>query len=156
MNARDVLGGPLATVVEGTIRRMEIAEDEIAAAKRRCPRRAKSIDAAFLLLCPNDYLRGGDELYRAHCRELLGRVKRDENVEPATDAEIAFAMSQASLAAPPTQDFALAYAKVFARVFPEHADLVEDVGREHIPGRSDEIIADLRRKIGRDIGRKLK
>lgn len=142
-----LVGGP--TTILAAFRRMEIAEEEIAEAKRRSPRARKRLHEAFRFLCPPEVLREkSDALYRAHVRELLGRVKRGEPLEPGTDAEVLAVFSETSLRAPLASDFAHAMSVVFFRVFPD-ADPDMHTGREGWAGRTSEIIADVRRKVSR-------
>lgn len=150
---RDVLGAELDGAVRGAFKKMEWAEEEIAAAEKRWPRARRRLHASFMTLCPTGYTLGSEEVYRRHCRELLVRVKSGQDVGPGTDAEVACVLMQASLAAPPDADHAAAYGVVFARLFPEHAEIVGDLRREYITGRADEIIAELRKKIGREVNR---
>lgn len=150
---REIIGEGTSNAMDFAFDRMSIVEEEIESAMRASPRTAIRLYGCFKLLMPNDYLRTGETVYRLHCRELLGRVKRGEDVRPATDAELAAAFSAASTVAPPTQDFAAAYGLVFARLFPHRADLVEGLNREYVPGRAQEIVDEYRFKIGREIGR---
>jgi hypothetical protein len=145
---RDLLGSELSGALDFSFARMRIAEEEIAAATKRWPTAARRIRASFLILRPSSWMRGSEELYRRHCRELLARIKRGDDVGPGTDAEVCWVISQASLAAPPDCDHAHAYARAFKRAFPEHADVVGDLGRESYPGSVDELLERLRRKIG--------
>jgi hypothetical protein len=153
---RDVLGAEQTSVIARCFDFMGYAEEEIARAKKRWPRRAAAINAAFGLLMPGDLIDTGEELYRSHCRELLARVMKGEDVEPGTDAECCLAMMRASLNAPLTGHHAYVYGIVFARALPGHADLMQDVGREMYEGQANEIIGDLRKRIGRLAGRRKK
>lgn len=153
--AREFLGADAMNIVQRTFARMGVAEEEIEAAKKRWPRAAKRLHGSFGALCPSAYVLGTEEMYRKHCRELLARVKRGEDVGPGTDVEVACVLMQASFAAPPDSDHAFAYGVVFARLFPERADITSDLGRESYAGRSEEILSSLRKKIGADAGRRL-
>lgn len=150
---RDTLGEDLVTAINSTFDRMEIAEEEIAAAKKSAPRAEVAIHSALCLLVPNAFLRGGDELYRLHVREILKRVKLGRDVVPGTDAEVAFALGETTLKAPPGQDLARAYFIVFERLFPEKAKGLRLPEVDYVPGRPLEIIAEARRKIGALVGR---
>lgn len=148
--------GLLARVLpEGSVRQigrlfdlMKIAEEEILAAKRACPRKAKTIDTAFRYAQPFALVGYGDELYRAHVREIISRLKMGEPLSPGTDAEVLVAFSLASLQAPLASEFAHAMSTVFARCFP--GSRLESAGSEAWPGRSREIVEELRRKLARD------
>jgi hypothetical protein len=152
--ARDILGADTMGAINHAFARMAVAEDEIARAKRRWPRAAKRLHGAFGTLCPTRYVLGTEEMFRKHCQELLARVKSGEDVVPGTDVELACAFMHASLAAPPDSDHAFAYGLVFARLFPERADITRDLGRESYKGRAEEILSELRRKIGNEVQRK--
>lgn len=147
----EVLDSAAATI-RLTFRAMEIAEEEIAACTDRHPLASRAVHEAFGILCPNELLReASDRLYRAHCRELLDRVAAGFQVpglsEP-TAAELCAALSKLSLAAPLSHDYVVAYGEVFRRAFPD----AEPVGHfgdlpESYPGRAEEIVTDLTRKI---------
>lgn len=91
------LPNPIASVFA----RMGIAEDEIAAAKKRWPKNAKRIHTAFKWCCPSELLRDKtDELYKVHVQEIIERVASGKDPVPLTRAEVLAALSNASLAAP--------------------------------------------------------
>lgn len=150
---RDILGAPLSNAVSHAFDLMRVAEEEIATAKRRSPRAAKRLHASFGILVPGILSDAPETLYRKHCIEILARVKAGMDVAPGTDAELAFVLMRASLAAPPDRDHACAYARVFARLFPEHRAIVDGLDRESHQGAVDEILVGLRRRVGRDAAR---
>lgn len=152
---REILGAPLSNTIAHAFDLMRVAEEEIATAKRRHPRIARRLHASFMLLVPDLLSSAPESLYRKHCVELLGRVKSGKDVAPGTDAELAFVLMQASLAAPPDRDHACAYARVFARLFPERRDIIEGLELEHEShvGAVDEILDRLRARVGRDAAR---
>ncbi len=150
---REVLGADLTDRAERVFSFMAIAEEEIATAMKRWPRRAMTIRNAFNILTPGDLLATGETLYRAHCRELLVRVMKGQDVTPGTDAECCLCFMQASLKAPPTHAIAHAYGVVFARCLPEKSAILDGIGREDYVGQTDEILSELRRKIGALAGR---
>ncbi len=137
-------------LTSGLFERMELAENEITAAIERDPEHAEAYDAAFKLLVPTDTLIS-DSLYQRHCHELLSRVAEGQDTRPGTDAEILGAFSQATHAAPPNTTLSLAYARLFRRLFPEHAEtadsLAHSVGRERYEGDVDDLIAWSRKKL---------
>ena len=154
----DGVFGRAAATIRSTFRAMEIAEEEITAAKERHPLASTAIHEAFRFLCPNDLLRGaGDRLYSAHCRELLDRVavdpQRPDLSEP-TAAELCAALSQLSLGGPLTHDYTVAFGDVFRRAFPdaEAVDSFADLA-ESYPGRTDEVLREITQKIRRFSGR---
>lgn len=150
---REILGAPLSNTIAHAFDLMRVAEEEIAAAKRRHPRVARRLHVSFMLLVPGLLSSAPESLYRKHCVELLGRVKSGKDVTPGTDAELAFVLMQASLAAPPDRDHACAYARVFARLFPARRDIVEGLEHESHAGAVDEILNRLRVRVGRDVAR---
>ncbi|MDG4783274.1 hypothetical protein O7614_26800 [Micromonospora sp. WMMD961] len=77
------------------------SEDEIQAAQRRHPDAADRIYHSFILLQPqHDLLMRSELLYRAHCRELLNRVARNEDTRPGTAAECIAVLRDTSLVGP--------------------------------------------------------
>ncbi len=150
----DEVFGSAAATIRSTFRAMEIAEEEISAAKKRHPLAAAAIHEAFRILCPSDLLReASDRLYGAHCRELLDRVAANSqgpDLSRPTAAELCAALSQLSAAGPLSHDYVVAYGEVFRRAFPD-AEPVNGFGDlpESYPGRTDEILADVARKTRR-------
>lgn len=93
-----------------------------------------------------------DDVYRAHCRELLARHKRGESLEPATDAEMLLALSDASLHAPFNNLGGAAYATIARRVLDKDGrGLFEETLRglpsEPYKGAVDELLAGLQRRL---------
>lgn len=68
----------VSNVVTFAFQAMGIAEEEIAAGKKRASKsRHTAIDAVFGSACPSPLLRGKSlELYRAHVRELVQRAEK--------------------------------------------------------------------------------
>lgn len=126
--------------------------EEIKAAQRRSPRKKKTIRDAFPVLYPGELLTYPDALYRAHCRELIGRCVRGEDVRPATDAELCIMFEQTSLKAPLASQFAHAYSTVFHRVFPSADRETFFTGSEAYANGTEEIIRDARKRLARDRG----
>jgi hypothetical protein len=147
----------LGGVVSSTFRRIEVAEGEIKNAKHWHPRRHKELNVSFGMLVPTQPLRGlSDDLYRAHCRELLDRAAIGESdLRLGTAAEVVGALASASLEAPPTRVATLLYEELFASLFPGQARSV--LGSERV-ARADpfektairELEAALRRKLATD------
>ena len=129
---------------------MGIAEEEIEAAMKKAPRKRAAIKGAFRYLYTPVLMTYGDELYRAHCREIIGRVKRGEDLSPGTDAEMLATFSEMSTKAPLASEFANAMSEVFFRVFPEKSREVYAAGHEAWEGRKEEILSELRRKLSRN------
>lgn len=149
-DALTALLGPNGNALLAAFDRMRIAEEEIAAAKRRCPRKRKTIHGAFEFLCASHLGRFSDDVYRAHAREIIGRIMRGDPLEPGTDAEVLVLLSEQSLVAPLAADYAHAMSFVFHRVFPNaDPERFERAGRESYRGALDEIITECRRKAAR-------
>lgn len=149
-DALAALIGPNGNAIAAAFARMRIAEEEIDAAKKRWPRRRAAIHDAFRFLCASHLGRFSDEVYRAHAREIIGRVMRSEPLEPGTDAEILVMLSEQSLVAPLASDYAHAMSVVFHRVFPNaDPERYERAGHESYRGALDEILTDCRRKAAR-------
>lgn len=143
----DLLGdAPIAGPVRATFRAMEIAEEEIAAARTRYPRRVhRRIDAAFGLLWPTPLLRGKhDELYRHHVRELLARVVRDEDTAPGTRAEVLAAIMAAATASPLDHAGQYLAEQLFAELYPD-AEVGARTVREEYRGAYQETLTAARR-----------
>lgn len=142
--------GPTGSAIGNAFRRMHIAEQEITKAKARWPRKRKQLHASFGILYTPLLRDHGDDLFRAHCRELLGRVMRGEDTAPGTDAEVLAMFSLTSLQAPLASEFAHAMSVVFHRVFPAAKREVFATGSEAWTGRTSEIIDDARKRLARD------
>ncbi|MEE8296743.1 MAG: hypothetical protein V3R26_02820, partial [Hyphomicrobium sp.] len=105
---------------------MEIAEGEISAAKRRTriDDQREAIHGSFRYLLPTEPLRDKHlDLYRAHVRELIERVRLGEPVDPGTKAEVVAVLADLSLEHPLDPTAALLYARLFAELFPHRDDL---------------------------------
>jgi len=125
-----LLGPGIASLFGQWIRRMEVAEEEITAAKERHPSHREHLQEAFRHLSPTQPLRDlSEDLYRYHCREILDRVVHGKDVRPGTTAEIVAMLSQVSLETMPSRPATLLYSRLFAKLFPEQAaKLQHEVG----------------------------
>ena len=140
------------SAIGACFRRMSIAEEEIATAKRRCPRKAKALHASFGILYTSTLARFSDDIYRSHVRELLARVMRREDTRLATDAELLAMFSETSLRAPLASSYANAMSVVFHSVFP-HADMNRfQAGHAAYPKDAEEIITAARKRLAHDRG----
>ena len=96
----EVTAGVLVQVqgkLKGLARLMAIAEEEIAALQAAHPDRSDELFDAFLFLYSRyPFERYLDDLYRAHCRELLARIIAGEDTRPATNAELLVVMFEHS------------------------------------------------------------
>ncbi len=112
----------VGSVIARTFSKMELAEEEIDAAKRRHPLAAGRIHRAFRHLCPSPALSAAPEkLFRAHCTELLERVAAGCDLRPGTTAEVLAVLSELSLRAPLERAHTLLFVKLFSDLFPEAA-----------------------------------
>jgi hypothetical protein len=105
------------------------AEDEIAKARKRHPRKPE-LWATFDLLRPTHDLMRTEFVYRAHCRELLERAAAGQDTRPGTDAEVALVCAGESEHAPLTEAATGLYFRVWARAFPSRA-VVDEQTRDH-------------------------
>jgi hypothetical protein len=145
----EALPHDLRYVVRNTFDLMEIAEDEIAVAKKAQPR-ATVLDRSFALLLPTQDIMNTDWLYRAHCRELLTRLVKGEDTRPGTDVEVIAAVASVTLKTPVVSAVAGLYERTFQRISPErYAQLFEEdwaAKYQHLYGpQIDEWEADTRR-----------
>lgn len=152
-DVRNILGASLTGVLRNLFDCMEIAEEEIAAAKAIAPDGVteKRIDDAFRYLSPSDLLQNKTlELYRAHAHEIIARVAAGEDLRPGTEAEVLAALCESSLAAPLNSIAALLYARLFRSVFPELKELHFEAayaGTSYYEMQADELLARTRRKL---------
>ena len=77
----------LVQVVEQLDATVQWAGEEITAAAARHLAAADSVNDSFPLLMPSNPFLVTEELYRAHCVELLDRVVRGEDTRPGTAVE---------------------------------------------------------------------
>jgi len=128
---------------------VKVAEEEMNAAKVSWPGMAEEIDASFSeLLYPGELSKFSTRIYRAHAREMLERIcTKQTDIKRGTMAECLVTLSLGSLKAPLTSGHMAAMEKAFAYVFPE-ADKLLNRGREDYDGQTEEILTDIRRKIG--------
>jgi hypothetical protein len=128
------------------------AEEEIAAATARHPAAAGAVDAGFGLLAPTHPLFRSEDLYRAHCAELLDRIARGGDTRPGTAAECCAVLSEVSLEVPlPTHAVGL-YARMWSQAGLRPAALADI--RTHYEAiaatQIDDLEAELRRKLRQD------
>ena len=104
---------------------VEIAEEAIAEAQQIYPEKKEEISDSFRFLKPSRLLQlsgyHNSELYRHHAQEILERIVHDEDIEPATIAELVSVFCEASLLNPLSHNYVVTYAKVFTAVFPTKA-----------------------------------
>lgn len=134
---------------------MGIAEEEIERAMKRTRVQLKrdAIHGAFVFLAPTPGMTTLDErVYRSHARELIARCAAAEKLDAGTKAEVMIALSQMSLVAPPSAQYAALYERLFAEVMGQAVP--GEAVREPWPGAADELLADLRRKVGQERARR--
>jgi len=157
-NLEALLPVALGDTLTRTFRCMELAEDEIAKVKRRHPGQAAALDDAFRHLMPTPVLRGlGDEVYGAHCREILELLATGDDIREGTTAEVIAALAESSQAAPLTRTATLLYIELFELVFPGKSEkLFAELGpmepNAYERTQMRELEADLRRKLRTDRG----
>jgi len=151
---RPILGAPLTGAIGRAFHFMEVAEDEIA---RACAgKRGKlreRVHGSFRHLAPGPLIGLCDDVYRHHCREIIERVARAEDVRPATKAEVMALISQASLAAPPTHVAGALMLRIFNEVFPENPQPVDGHFAAVPRADVDELFAEMRKKGARHRGK---
>jgi hypothetical protein len=140
-------------VIGRTFDLMAVAEREIARARRkhRTRRTSELLNGSFLMLQPGELSRYSDELYAAHCRELLERVVKGDDPRPGTRAEMLAALSEASLKAPLERNAHTAMEHLFAQCFPGNA--LSAGGHspgEQWPGAVAELLRGMARRLAKD------
>lgn len=143
-----VLGEVLGSKVARVFGLMRIAEEEIAADQAR--NGFTSVDAFPVLYPPPDMLMRADAVYRSHARELVERVRAGEDTRLGTKAEVLLAMSEVSLVAPPSENFAHLMERLFNEVMGPDVFVFDAAQpRESWPGASDDTLGELRRKVAK-------
>ena len=146
----ELISPSFARTVEHVFAAMDVAEQEIEAAKGRYPRLADRINQSFRYLSPTAVLEKTSlDVYRHHAREILERVAGGQKLAPGTDAELLAAMSGISQAAPPSRELTLLYMKLFRELYPDQAaeffeGITPDLYEEE---RMAELESELRRKL---------
>lgn len=155
---RAILGAKHGTVVPDIFYARKTAEWEVERAKAGATSAEdrQAIQESVTYLQPTEWLRGrADTLYVLHVRELIERARKREPMRPATDAEIAGALSTLLLqaGAPLNEETRLAYIWVFNRLYPDElvetitADLVR-VGDARWASEVEPVVAYFRRVLG--------
>lgn len=144
-----LVGGP-AKAVSRAFDLMGIAEREIAlavAAAGGKKEKGNRIWDAFALLRPGALSDYGDELYRAHCRELLARCEAGLDTQLGTAAEACAVLSESSLKAPLDSAHMRAYEDVFQACFGKLPPGTRRSRYEGYPGEVSGIVGRLRSKL---------
>lgn len=111
--------------------RMAWAEDEIAQAQARHPEHADKIYHSFALLSGDEAAArmSVEAVYRAHAREILDRVARDEDTRPGTAVEVIIGLLAAAERAPLSPEGFGLCARLWMLVdLPDHDDFADKVG----------------------------
>ena len=134
----ELFGQQAGSVIANAFRHMGIAEEELEAGPKGTPFLALQTPAILKQLA--------DEVYRAHCRELVARA--GEHVRVATSAEICAAMMQTSLRHPLNHAAAWLAWYHFDKVFPGKMDepFADDYDR-------NELIPEMEKKAATDMAR---
>jgi hypothetical protein len=106
---------------------------------------------AFKLLSPGRLIEFSDELYEAHCREVIDNLMTGKDTRPGTDAEVAVLLHDLSLKAPLNASYLRAYEDAMIRMemkLPHGFD--EARGQYAWKTEGDEILAELRWKTRRE------
>jgi len=127
--APDGLGGAIGR----TLGDVFIAEDEIEKAQVRHPKESEAIWETFRSLERPEVLYGkSEELYRAHCHELLDRVAKGDDIDIVTRAEAVAVLSEMTFKSRLIPDAENLYIRLFQELgglgwaLPaEHAQTVE-------------------------------
>lgn len=133
--------------VGSAFERIGAAEEELA---RACPKRKLEPKGLFLALRETDVLdaRAPIAIWRVHFREVIARALRGDDLRPATNGEILYVYSEASLRAPLRADAAAIADHLFEATFPEaHAKLPGVAPREQWAGQVADDVAYLRRTL---------
>lgn len=138
----------LIDTVTTTFGLVEVALDELEAAKARTPLMSPVLHRCFIMLQPTSVLRGkSPDLYRRHCRELLDRVVAGEDHREMTSAEVCGLLCDLSLMAPLAHDSAALYMTHFRRIFPDKAVDDEHLYRGSYKGSLEELERKIRRRF---------
>ena len=140
--------GNTARALKRQFRFIEIAEEEITFAIASNPEKEKELNAAFVILTPTPLFQVGltDQLYRAHCTELLERVIAGQDLNPGTEAEAIIVLSECSTKSPLTHDAAYLYFNLFKKRISDALDDNQGFFRESYPGAADEILYTIQRR----------
>ncbi|GAA0898337.1 hypothetical protein [Virgisporangium aurantiacum] len=142
----------LVQVVEELDATARWAGEEIAVAAAQHPAAAEAVNDSFPLLMPSNPVLVTEELYRAHCVELLDRVVRGADTRPGTAVECCIVLSKVSLEVPlPTHAVGL-YARMWRQAgLPANELAAMGAHYEAIAGTQiDDLEAEMRQKLWQD------
>ncbi|TCC19947.1 hypothetical protein [Kribbella sindirgiensis] len=140
--------GDLGAALTSAFDQMEWAEEEIKRAERRHPAACDAIWHSFSLLVSTHDLMAHEQVFRAHCRELLNRVAAGEDTRLGTAAELCCTFRDVTLATPVNTTATGLYFRMFRSAFPS---LPLDADLSHYEAlrgtQMDEMEADTRRRL---------
>ena len=117
------------------------------------PGKSEVIRNSFNYLMPSKYLNPKTErLHHAHCAEMLGRIVRNQELAPVTNAEMICLFSATSCNGPLTEDLLAAFWFLFKQIFPDTKIATGWEPRESYEGRKMEIIHSLQRNYSSNRG----
>lgn len=133
---------------------MEIAEREIVEGEKKWPDKRKQIHNSFTLLCPPVSFRSkSHKLYESYCAELVERVAMGASLTTGTDAECLIALLSAATQAPLKSEYFAATKYLFKKVWGNQPWMGTDTPRESYAGALDEVISEIRLRVGKVAGR---
>ena len=145
----DLVGlGEAAGAFTTAFRKMSVAEEEIAEACRRHWDDRKEVWNSFKLLDPGELSMLDDDVYRAHCREILERVVDGKDTRPGTRAEVCAMISRMTLVTRLQRDVELLGLVLTDEIFPGRG-LLDGAPREDYEGSLREVEAEFRRKLAK-------
>ena len=141
--------GKAGNLISNLFEYMGKAEEVIEQMMAEYPEHRERIWKTFSILRTTEPLYGKSlKLYEHHCRELILRVIHNQDIKPATNAELAGFLSDLSCKAPLKLDYTHVFQDLFQRIFPDY-NLGCD-NPESYEGAGDEIKHKLRRKLKQD------
>lgn len=148
----EALISDVVEMIEDLDATVQWACEEIAAAAARHPAATDAVNDSFPLLMPSNPLLVTEELYRAHCVELLDRVARGEDTRPGTAAECCIVLSKVNLEVPlPTHAVGL-YSRMWQQAgLPVNELAAVGAHYEAIAGTQiDDLETEMRQKLWQD------
>lgn len=150
MNAEKLLSS-MTNSITAVFALMGVAEEEIARATRRYPRRKEALNRACkVLLAPSQEMYEMDErVYRHHAAELLDRVGRSDvaGADAGTTAEVLITLHLGSLKAPFARDPQVLFERLFQEILPGSLADQDWSLKPSYPNADRECEAQLRRRL---------
>lgn len=153
MTILELFSGEVSSVITNVFFYMEIAEKLIQEYKDKYPEQVGEFHNSFMALAPPKEMIGLiPDIYEAHCREILERVKNGNKLNRGTDAECLVLIQNVSLKVPPNSSLQAVYYHLFKKILgDEKADRIypDWQPKEDYQGQIKEEINVLKDKIGR-------